>query len=237
MKKAIFLLLSALLPSCAYLPRPAKVPVATIERGVAGSEELVVFLPGRWSTVGEFEKEGFFKLAAEKWPSARLVAADLHLGYYRKATMAGRLHQDVILPARRSGVETVRLVGISMGGMGALVYDLEHPGEVDEMLLLSPYLGEEEALSEIRQAGGLGKWEPGAIAEEDFSRKLWAGLKGKWKGAGKRPKVFLGCGTGDRLADANRLFAKEFLGPDGQKWIPGAHDWETWRELFKHASL
>lgn len=87
--KGLLIVLSALLPSCAYLPRAPQVPIATLERGVAESRELVVFLPGRWSTLGEFEREGFFEIAAEKWPSARLVAADLHLGYYKGHMMPG----------------------------------------------------------------------------------------------------------------------------------------------------
>ena len=27
-------------------------------------------------------------------------------------------------------------------------------------------------------------------------------------------------------------FAREFLKSGDQKWIPGAHDWPTWRRLF-----
>jgi len=233
MMKGLLVMLSALLPSCAYLPRATQVPVATSEKGVAESQELVVFLPGRWSTLREFEKEGFFEIAAEKWPSARLVAADLHLGYYKEQVMAKRLHEDIILPAKRSGVTKVRLVGISMGGMGAVVYALEHPGMVDEMILLSPFLGEDVVIQEIQAAGGLEKWKPGEIEPEDFSRKLWSGLETGWRG--ERPAIFLGCGTEDRLASASRLYAKEFLTKDQQLWISGGHDWEAWRELFRRA--
>ncbi len=229
-------MLSALLVSCAYLPREAKVPVPVLEQGVSESEELVVMLPGRYSSIGEFRREGFLDIAAERWPGARLVVADLHLGYYENQTMVERLHKDVILPMRRSGVKTIRLVGISMGGMGALIYEIEHPGIIDEIILLSPYLGEDYALDEIRAAGGLENWQPEAIAPGDFSRRLWVGLKSVWKDSGDMPDVFLGCGTEDRLAGASRLFAREFLGNSDQLWIPGAHDWETWRKLFRKSS-
>ncbi len=47
------------------------------------------------------------------------------------------------------------------------------------------------------------------------------------------PKVFLGCGTEDRLAASNRLFAREFLPTGEPLWIPGGHDWPVWRPLFK----
>lgn len=222
-----------ILPSCAWLPRKAPIP---IERLVAGSKsggELVIFLPGRWSRVAEFERECFFEIAAKRWPDARLVAPDLHLGYYRNMSVARRLHEDVILPARRSGVTEVRLVGISMGGLGALIYDVEYPNQVDELILLSPFVGEEMALKEIEAAGGLKNWQPGNIAQRDYTRKLWLKLRASWLENGARPKVVLGCGLDDRLAASNRLFEREFLGAGDGKWIAGGHDWPTWRLLFE----
>lgn len=201
--------------------------------GNVSGNEMVVFLPGRWSLAEEFEREGFFEIARKKWPDARLVAPDLHIGYYKNQAMTRRLHEDIILPARQSGVKTIRLVGVSMGGMGALVYDLEHPGEVAEIHLLSPYLGEEEALAEIAAAGSLAKWNPGKPRADDFSRRLWAGLRTKWLREGENPTVHLGCGTEDRLASSNRMFAREFLKESDQTWIAGGHDWPTWRALFE----
>lgn len=232
--KKVFLTILALLPSCAYIPRPASTPVRTQVSGNGSGDELVVFLPGRWSLPEEFEREGLIEIARKKWPDARLVTPDLHIGYYKNQTMIQRLHEDIILPARHSGVKTIRLVGVSMGGMGALVYDLEHPGEVTEIYLLSPFLGEEQALAEIAAAGGLAKWNPGTPSAEDFSRRLWAGLRTKWLREGKRPLVYLGCGTEDRLASSNKMFAREFLEQSDQTWIAGGHDWLTWRSLFKN---
>jgi pimeloyl-ACP methyl ester carboxylesterase len=231
--KRIWIIFLAAMPSCAWLPRPTPVPVGQLAAGSGSGAELVVFLPGRWSRVAEFERERIFEIAAKRWPDARLVAPDLHLGYYQNQSVARRLHEDVILPARRSGVKTVRLVGISMGGLGGLIYDAEYPGQVDQLILLAPFVGEEEALREIEAAGSLKNWRPGAIAERDFTRKLWLKLRQGWESAGRRPPVLLGCGDGDRLAASNRLFAREFLNPGEQRWIPGGHDWPTWRLLFE----
>lgn len=230
--KRFFLLLCALLPSCTYLPRPTSTPVKSLVSGMPSGDELIVFLPGRWSLVKEFDKEGFFEIARKKWPNARLDAPDLHLGYYKSNSMSRRLHEDVILPARKSGVKTIRFVGISMGGLGALIYDIEHPGEVSEIYLLSPFLGEEEVISEITTAGSLAKWNPGEVANKDFSRRLWIGLREQWLEAGKRPVIHLGCGTEDRLAPSAKLLAREFLSEKDQTWMPGGHDWPTWRPLF-----
>lgn len=235
MKRCLALFLAAL-PSCALIPRETPAPVRTLAGGEAGGTELVVFLPGRWSRVEEFEREGFFEIARKRWPDARLVAPDLHLGYYKNQAVARRLHEDVIKPARCSGVKRVRIVGISMGGLGALIYDAEYPGQVEELILLSPFLGEEEALREIEASGDLKKWRPGPLAEGDFSRKVWHRLRENRLEDDTPTKVLLGCGTEDRLAASNRLFAREFLTAGAQEWIAGGHDWPTWRPLFETLS-
>ena len=233
--KRFLLLFLAMLPSCALLPRATPVPGAErIRAAKANGDELVVFLPGRWSRVEEFEREGFFEIASKRWPDARLVAPDLHLGYYKNQSVARRLARGCHPPARRSGVKHVRIVGISMGGLGALIYDAEYPGQVDELILLSPFLGEEDALREIEASGDLKKWRPGPLAEGDFSRKLWLRLRENRLENDAPTKVLLGCGTEDRLAASNRLFAREFLKADAQEWIAGGHDWPTWRLLFEN---
>ncbi len=231
--KRFLSLLTLVLSSCGLLPRSTPAPVPTIHAGLSAATELVVFLPGRWSTVDEFEREGFFKIAAERWPDARLVAADLHLGYYKSRSSARRVHEDIIAPARKSGVKTVRLVGVSMGGLGALIQGLEYPDDIDEIYLLSPFVGEEEVIAEIGAAGGVRKWTGEPKSERDFSRKLWRGLKTKWLEQGRRPEVRLACGTADRLAGSNRQFAADFLKKEEVLWLPGDHDWPAWRELFR----
>lgn len=232
MMKRLLLLLLSILPSCAYLPRPAHIPVRTLSAGNPAGKELVIFLPGRWSLVSEFEREGLFQIAEEKWPDASLIAPDLHLSYYKNQTASQRLHQDIILPARQSGVEKIRLVGVSMGGLGALIYDIEHPGVIDEIYLLAPFLGTEEVIAEITSAGSLRKWNPGEVPQKDFSRRLWLGLREKWLGQGNRPTIYLGCSTEDRLAPSSRLLAREFLHESKTTWLPGGHDWPEWRSLF-----
>jgi pimeloyl-ACP methyl ester carboxylesterase len=231
--KCLLLLFLAMLPSCALLPRATPVPVRILPGGKPDGDELVVFLPGRWSRVEEFEREEFFKIAGQRWPDARLVAADLHLGYFKNRSMARRLHEDVVLPARRDGVRKLRIVGISMGGLGALIYDVEYPGSANELILLSPFLGEEDALREIEAAGELAKWSPGPVAESDFTRKLWLNLRKNQCEREVHPRILLGCGKDDRLAGSNHLFAREFLKSDEQRWIAGGHDWPTWRTLLE----
>lgn len=226
-------LLSLLATACTFLPRPAPAPVRLQSHPPSGDpDELVVLLPGRHSLPSEFAREGFVDTLRATRPSAHIVAPDLHVGYYRNRSMAERLHRDVIVPARTAGVKRVTLVGISMGGLGAMLYDLEHPGNVDEIILLSPFLGDESVIADIASQGGLAAWQPQGKDPDRFSRKLWQGLRERWLPRNDRPKLRLACGESDRLASATRLASAE-LKPSETLWLPGDHDWQTWNALIR----
>jgi pimeloyl-ACP methyl ester carboxylesterase len=229
-------LMASLLSSCLWIPQKPVTPVRTIsDEPTAKPKQLVVMLPGRWSKPEEFQQEGLMEMARKHWPQARIVAPNLHLGYYMNRVIVDRLHEDVIQPAERDGVKEIIVVGVSMGGLGALIYDLEHPGKIDRMILLSPFVGDDEAIREVEAAGGVRSWKPGEIAEKDFSRKLWLGLKNEWLGQRKRPDIILACGDKDRLRASNERFSKDFLKSREVISLPGDHDWPTWRTAFAKA--
>lgn len=238
MRRGWWAVLVVLLSGCAQLV-PRK-PVAPVEvdwlvgdgRGGEG-RRLIVFLPGRWSGVGEFGREGFGEMVERLAPETDAVAVDLHLGYYRDRSAVVRLRSDVVVPARRAGYEGICFVGTSLGGLGSLLYGLEDGGGVERFVLLAPFLGEEEIVNEIEQAGGLRVWEPGVTGVEDYQRKLWSGLKDVVLGRrGEFPEMWLGYGEGDRLARSNGLLAREVL--EGRAvTVGGGHDWEAWRRLFE----
>jgi pimeloyl-ACP methyl ester carboxylesterase len=232
-RPVIAALLSLASTACTLVPRPAPAPVKTlVDEPESRAKELVVLLPGRHSLPGEFVREGFVARVRAARPAAKIVVPDLHLGYYRKQTMHERLHRDVIAPARASGIDRVTLVGISMGGLGAMIYDLEHPGNVEEIILLSPFLGDPSVIEDIQAQGGLAKWWPQGEDPDAFSRRLWLRLRESWLTRRDRPALRLGCGEDDRLAATTRLAAAE-LRPATTLWQPGGHDWPTWNRLIE----
>ncbi len=219
---------------CAWLPRAATVPmpVLDITGPVGQNETVVVFLPGRFDRPTRFRDEGFGELLVRRIPEAIAVAADAHLGYYLDGSVVERLHDDVVAPLRARTGSRVHLVGISMGGLGALIYAQAHPEDVAGVVVLAPYLGENDVIAEIAAAGGLARWEPPRDPDpDDFQRDIWTWLKGYAQPSPDRPPLVVGWGTDDDLAPASRLLA-EVVPPDAVFAGPGGHDWPTWRSLW-----
>lgn len=226
--------LLVLVAACSYLPRKAEIPMPVLEltAGSGPPAPVVVFLPGRFDRPERFRDEGFAALLEEYQPGATALAADAHLRYYLQGSLVDRLHDDVIQPARERTGSRVHLVGISMGGLGALVYAQAHPEDVAGVVVLAPYLGEDEVIDEITATGGLAAWRPPPDPDpDDFQRDIWTWLQGYTDPEADRPRLILGWGTGDDLAPASRVLA-EALPVDRVFTTPGGHDWPEWRRLW-----
>lgn len=216
----------------ACVPR-AVVPLRTIAHpaGAAPSKTLVVLLPGRFDDAEDFDGRGFVVAAREGGLDADLVAVDAHIGYYANAEIARRLHEDVVVPARKRGVTTIWAVGISLGGLGAIMSLERYPGDLDGALLIAPFLGDARAAAHVNAAGGLALWKPPATidAATDPGIRIWSILKREV--ASGRP-LWLGFGADDSMAPAHRTLA-EALPADHVVAVPGPHDWPPWLEVWK----
>ncbi len=230
------LLLSFAAAGCLPQLRETSIPVPTkwfsISEAAPRDTTLLVMLPGRRSDAADFEKFGFIEAIR---PDDRLdaVTVDLHFGYYRERILDERLREDVIEPAIAKGYRRIEILGISLGGLGGIIYALEEPGEVERLTLLAPYVGDDPIIREIESAGGLAAWEPGPVKDSDFQRRLWKSLKEWIPSAGNpdAPEIRIAVGEGDRHRDSNDFFARELL--DGRiLHRPGEHEWDTWKRLY-----
>ncbi len=189
---------------------------------------LLVMLPGMGDSASDFPKHGFFDAMRKRPLSVDAVAADAGLGYYARRTLFERLRVDVIEPAKARGYEQVWLLGISMGGLGALL-DAKSEGGVTGAVLIAPFVGDEEVLDEIELAGGPAAWRPGEVAPDDYQRDLWRWLQAAL--ARDEPRLTLAFGESDRLAAGHRLLASAL--PEGRVFrAEGGHDWGTWTRLW-----
>jgi pimeloyl-ACP methyl ester carboxylesterase len=229
-KLAVLPGLAALLASCWWIPRPAVVPLRTVSHpgsGPAGGD-LIVFLPGRGDQAEDFERRGFLGAARAAGLAADVIAVDAHLAYYQKRVIVDRLWEDVVVPARARGYQRLWFVGISLGGLGSLLLAQNHPEAAAGLLVLAPYLGEEEIAREIESAGGLARWS-GAPSKDDF-RGLWGWLRG-YATREARPPLWLAYGESDRYAYGHRLLGSA-LPRDRVLVAAGKHDWTAWNRLW-----
>ena len=234
------LVTSALISACGFLPRDAVVPMPTLlDRSAcaASADTLLVMLPGRGMLTSEFAGEGFIGEVQSRRLAVDVLRADAHIAYYDNRRIALRLREDVIAPALARGYRHIWLVGISLGGLGALVYANEHPGDIEGVVVLAPYLGEPPVIDEIASAGGLRQWDgyesAGDSSNGELSRRLWKSLKpyATQPDPAGRPTLYLGYGLDDRLAPGHRLLAAALPG-ERVATTPGGHDWPEWRRLW-----
>jgi len=213
-------------------------PTVVYEAEAARADTLVVMLPGITDAPESFVDAGFVKHLQESWPTADVVIADAHFGYYRSRTFLPRFFADVVEP-RASRYDQIWLVGVSLGGFGSLVFSEQHPDLIDGMILLAPFLGEGEVLAQIQAAGGLAAWDPPedlASIEDDAQRKfteVWAFLR-RYTKSDERPqlpRLYLGWGEDDAMRASSALLA-EVLPVEQAVELPGGHAWKVWRPLF-----
>ncbi|MFZ5440248.1 MAG: alpha/beta hydrolase-fold protein [Myxococcota bacterium] len=222
------LVLVMVLPSCArWSAAPTPMTAVRDELGHP-AKCLVVFLPGAGDVAADFERHGFFEEVRQRNLSVDLVAADATFGYYSRGITVERVHEDVVTPQLARGYAQVWVMGMSMGGLGTLLYAKEHAHEVHGVLALAPFLGDAKLLDELRAAGGLKAWraEPGG----DYQRELWRWLQATTSGA-PGPELYLGWGTEDRLGRSAEVLAAA-LPPEHVFTVPGGHKWTTWRVLL-----
>jgi pimeloyl-ACP methyl ester carboxylesterase len=192
------------------------------------SRSVVIMLPGRGDRASSFEKYGFEQ--AGRQHGFDTIAVDAHVGYYIQRNLIPRLHEDVVLQAKQAGYERIWLLGISMGGLGSLLYASSHPDLVDGVILLAPFLGEEDSIQEIRRAGGLSSWESSGSVLEPYQVQMWSWLKSQTQSSGGTP-VILAYGSEDQMAANYDLLLSEL--PTASTYTrPGGHKWKVWRPLW-----
>lgn len=199
---------------------------------------LVVFLPGFLDTPDSYVENEFPRELIGSGAPCDMVGVDLHFRYYGQVGVADMVYEDVLQPAAARGYDEIWLVGISMGGLGALLTASQYPDAVDGIVLIAPFVGDEAVLREIEAAGGARTWSPreGLASEpwreDNYTQKIWSWLRGYHTDPDGRPPLYIGWGTEDRLGSADRLLA-DLMPADHVVSEPGGHAWVTWRPIWR----
>lgn len=220
---------------CTYLPRASVRPIPTVASTTERSNStLVVYLPGRWDRIGDFERRGMREEMTRAGVRADWIAVDAHMGYYLDRSVVDAVRDEVLKPARARGYRRIVVVGVSLGGLGALLCEREQAGLMDGLVLIAPYLGNSgEMFADIAREGGPAAWAASA-SSQDRSRSDVAG--DVWSFIGTRqktlPPIWLVWGEEDPLAIGHRLLAPLLL-PSRVSRIEGGHNWTTWQVLWR----
>ena len=188
-------------------------------------DQLMIVLPGRADNLSALSRSGIAEAVQTVWRDSDVVLVELTLPYYIE-----RLHEEVVVPARKQGYRHIWITGASMGGMGALMYDAQYPDTVDGLILLAPYLGEKDLIAEIEAAGGIRNWQAGAFdatTNAGFTRALWQHLQVGAEAPGRARAVWLAYGDRDRLRYAMPAF-ESLLPPEQVLHVKGGHSWSVW---------
>lgn len=234
-----FLLLAAGCNYAAYFLRDTVEPMPGLELRTdphARRNCLVVFMPGMFDAPDTYLEQGFLDDAARASDRCDLLAVDAHFGYYRSDRIRQRMEEDVLRRAEARGYDEIWLVGISMGGLGALMVAQQQPERIRGIVLYAPFLGDEALVRSIVEAGGLRAWSAPPRAdpwdEDEFDDALWAWLQGYAYHPEQMPELYLGVGTEDRLRRGVELLA-EVVPPSRVDTAPGGHGWRTWRVMWR----
>ena len=205
--------------NCLYYPAPD---------GLA--ETLLVMLPGAGIEAADFCAQGMVAAVHGRGLAVDIIVVQPDLTLYLEDKVTAALHRAVVEPALARGCNRIWLLGISLGGMGALLYASAHEGAVEGLVLLAPFLGTRGTIAELARAGGLAGWSAGHSAATIPEQRMLSWLQ-VHPARQEAPFLYLGYGLQDRFAPAHKILAA-FLPPECVAVTPGGHDWPSWTALW-----
>ncbi len=196
------------------------------------NRSLLILLRGIGGDHHDFEALGVIAEIRRRDLPFDIVAPNAHYGYYKSRTLVERLYRDIIEPAQRRGYRRIWLAGFSMGGLGSLLYMRERPQDLDAVMLISPFLGRDDMIREITEAGGLGNWQAGPIEDHDWERLLWSWIKKYSESPAIYPQIYLGFGKQDQLVGDGSALLATVLNNEHVLTVDGRHDKKQWLKSF-----
>jgi hypothetical protein len=208
--------------NCLHYPAPS-----------GSAEILLVMLPGAGIDASDFATQGMITAVHDNTPNVDIIVAHPDMGLYLEGGVTDILQNAVIAPALARGVTRIWLLGISLGGMGALLYASAHQQNIEGIFLLAPFLGTRGTTAEILHAGGLTAWSAENSTATAPEQRLLIWLQTHLTTSAAHPIIYLGYALQDRFAPAHKLLAQQ-LPPARVATTPGGHDWPSWRTLWQH---
>ena len=104
------------------------------------ADVLLDHAAGVGTEAGEFADQGMVAAVHARGLAVDIVVARPDLALYLEDGVTEALQREVVEPALARGCTRIWLLGISLGGMGALLYASAHEAQVEGLVLLAPFL-------------------------------------------------------------------------------------------------
>lgn len=192
---------------------------------------LLLMLPGAKNTPQQLAENGFIRALRERKLPVDVLALNAHVDLYLERADIERLLHHTLDEVRAQGYRRIWLLGISLGGSGAMICATQRTAEIEGVFLMAPFLGTRGLIAEVEAAGGLHRWQAGEIDRCDHERALLQQIQRSIVNAGSLPPIHLGYGSEDRYRGAS-IMLSHHLPPQRVTVMPGGHDWETWAALW-----
>jgi pimeloyl-ACP methyl ester carboxylesterase len=192
---------------------------------------LLLMLPGAKNTPQQLVENGFIRALRERNLPVDVLALNAHVDLYLDRSNIERLLHRTMDEIRTLGYGRIWLLGISLGGSGAMICVTQRTPEIEGVFLLAPFLGTRGLIAEAEAAGGLHYWHAGEIESRDHERELLDQIRRSPLAAEEFPTVYLGYGSEDRYRGASVLLS-DHLPKHRVVVTAGGHDWETWIVLW-----
>jgi pimeloyl-ACP methyl ester carboxylesterase len=215
-------------------PRKAVSPIRSKFYASGGSDKdtLVIFLPGRGDDINAYERAGFVETLRASTRPLDAVVVDAHMGYYNNRTLVDRVGEDIIQTYQAQGYEKFIVVGISLGGVGALRLRFDFPELVAGTVLIAPFLGDTATIQSIDSEGGLHPWSQQNHDPKDRGEEIWSWLSAMYDEQSETiPNMIIAYGNKDKFVPTGNYLA-ELLSDEFVFTNDGKHKWVAWTPLW-----
>ena len=169
------------------------------------TDRLIIFFPGLYDTEEKFKDEDFFSIARKEGVSADLVSVNVNVFHLVKGMMIERVEKDIFETAKETGYKNIWLVGVSLGGLNSLLFNIKHEKDLCGVVTLAPYVADTPLTEDLSDAKSINDWKPSTNGDkldlEKRLQQLWIWLK-ESSSNNNLKKIYLGYGKQDRYIDA-----------------------------------
>ena len=228
------IVIAAMVIVACVAPRKTESPIPSrfYASGANNKNTLVIFLPGRGDDIESYDRAGFIDILRSSTRPLDAVVVDAHFGYYNERTLVERVGEDVIRIYQDMGYDKFIVVGISLGGVGALRLRFDFPKLVVGTVLIAPFLGSAATIESIAAAGGLQTWQEQQHKPNDVGEEIWSWLGSMYdEQSGTIPNTIIAYGENDRFAATSNYLA----GSLSESFVfrnDGDHKWVAWSPLW-----